>query len=138
MEKINKTKALYEAIALLEIKRATELRALKDQLHDGYESLKPVNILKNTFKEVTSSPDLKKGLGTAAMGIASGYLMKNIFIHSTKNPLMRLAGLLIQTATTNMVVKNSDTIRESGGKILHAITSKILSSKKVLSEDGNK
>jgi hypothetical protein len=137
MEKINKTSALYEAIALLEIKRATELRALKDQLHEGYESLKPVNILKSTIKEVTGSPDLKKGLGTAVMGIASGYLMKNILIHSAKNPLMRLAGILVQTVTTNLVVKNSDTIKDSGGKLLHAITSRIFK-KKELSEDGHK
>jgi hypothetical protein len=135
MGRINKTEALDEAIALLEIKRMEDLAALKNQLHVSYESLKPVNILKNTFREVTQSPDLRKGIGTAAMGIASGYLMKNIFFHSTRNPLMKLAGMLFQTATTNMVVKNSDKIKESGEKIVLALANKFLSRKKTVTQN---
>jgi len=53
MKKSSKAKALEEAINRLQIKRSHELALLRDQFHLTYESLKPHNLLKHTFKEVS-------------------------------------------------------------------------------------
>ena len=56
MKNNNETEALNQAIIRLNHKRVYELQLLKEQFQIAYESLKPINIIKNTFQEVASSP----------------------------------------------------------------------------------
>ena len=62
----NETDSLNEAIILLEGKRAKELELLKELFNSGYESLKPINLIKSTFKEVSSSPEIKNNILSAS------------------------------------------------------------------------
>jgi hypothetical protein len=74
----NETDALNEQIIVLENKRNMQLRLLTEQFHISYESLKPINIIKSAFREVTSSPDLKKNVVNTAIGIGTGTITKNL------------------------------------------------------------
>jgi hypothetical protein len=80
----NKREILKEAISLLEHKKAMELNSLKEEVHHVVESLKPLNIFKNTLHEIESSADVKNNLVTDALDLATTYLTKKI---KTKLPL---------------------------------------------------
>jgi hypothetical protein len=112
------TDYLNEQIAMLEQKQSLELKALKEQFHVTYESLKPFNILKSAFNEVTSSPTIKNNLLNNAIGLTTGYLSKRVLVGATHNPLKNIFGTLLQFAIGNVVTKHSDQLVASGGNML--------------------
>ena len=57
MKKKNEKQDLAEAIRLLKQKQDMELQILRDQLQATYESIKPINLLKNALHEVIVSSD---------------------------------------------------------------------------------
>ena len=141
MQKIKPSDTLNSAILLLEIKREEELVILKEQFQITYESLKPINLLKNTFSELTHSPDFKNGVGSSVIGIATGFLTRKILLRQSRNPIKRLLGVVLQTLVTNFAAKNSDKIKSTGEFLLNAITTKRKLNGRNLSEaetDNNK
>ena len=74
----NESVALNEMIDLLQSKQAGELALLKEQFYCTYESLKPINLIKNTIHELTESPDIKTNLLNSAIGLTTGFLSKKI------------------------------------------------------------
>jgi hypothetical protein len=113
MEKSENAQKLKLAIATLEEIRDKQRTELKLHFEQTFDSLKPLNILKNSFKSLTQSPDLKNQLLDSGIGIASGLLVKNIFFRSTYNPLKKIAGVMLQAAITNLAAKNSDKIKSA-------------------------
>lgn len=112
------TDTLKEAIALTRYKQAQELKLLKAQFHLTLESLKPVNLIKSAFHKVTSSPEIKNNLVNDAIGLTTGYLSKKVLVGSTRNPIKKLFGVLLQFAIANVVAKHSDTIKSAGVTLL--------------------
>jgi hypothetical protein len=130
MQKITSTAELKNAIQLLEAEHALKGQLLKDQLFLTYESLKPINILRKTLKEITSSKDLIDNIPGTLIGLASGYLSKKIFTGGSGNIFRKLLGAVLQFGITNVVAKNSDIIRSTGLAIFqHFLQKKIMNSK---------
>lgn len=115
---------LKEAIGLLKKKQAIELRLLKDQLNTVHESIKPANIIKNAFHQVTSAPDIKNNIIGGIIGLASGYVSKKIFIGGSHNPITKILGTLVQMGVGNVAAKNSDTIKSIGEKVIQFVFKK--------------
>ena len=113
MRKITSTTELREAIFLLETKQANEARLLKEQFMITYESLKPVNLIKNSINELITSPQLKGNILNTTIGLAAGYLSKRVAVGSTHNPLKQLLGTFLQFGVTNIVSKNTDGIKST-------------------------
>lgn len=124
MKKNSPNEMLDAAIELLESKRRIELIQLKGQVNEVLESLKPINLIKDTFKKVTASPDLKSGFGKTAIGIASGLLIKILLFRKTHNPLKILARTAVQTAIVGIASYNSDKIKSTGQGVFRALFSK--------------
>jgi len=103
--------SLKETIRLLEIQQAEEGQILKDQFKITYESLKLVNLVKSSLKELTESVEIKNNLFESIVSIVSGYLSKKLMIKSDGNIFKRILGLVVQFGVTNLVAKNADTIR---------------------------
>ncbi len=118
MEKITSAKALRAAILELEAQQLTQERLLKEQFAMTYEGMKPVNLIKRTFKEIFTSSDLKDSLFGVALGLVAGHLTKKAAVGSTHNPLKQLLGAFLELAVTNVVTKNSDGI---GSKVINLI-----------------
>ena len=74
MKKPNETDSLNELILLQEQQYDTDLRLLKEQFHIAYESLKPINLIKNIVHEVSTSPEIKNDMLDNIIGLATGYL----------------------------------------------------------------
>lgn len=104
---MNETDTLQEMILLLKKKQAIELMQLKDQYHYTYESLKPLNVIKNIFNEMTTSAELRGNLVNNIIGISTGYLIKKVTIGVTNNPIKKILGTLLQFVITNVVTKHS-------------------------------
>ncbi len=135
MKNITPNDTLGNAIKLLEAKREEELKDLKEQFRLTYDSLKPINLIKNTFKEATQSTDLKNGFGNAAIGIASGFVARKIFFSSSRNPIRKLAGIVFQSIVSGLAARNSDQIKSTSQKLIHAVTNRIKSNGKEISKN---
>jgi len=106
--------SLSQAINLLQVKRAEELKLLKDEFYLLHDSLKPINLIKSTFHEITSTPDIKNNMVSTAIGLTTGYLSKKAIFGTSHNPIKKIVGLLLQFAITNIVSKNADGIKSTG------------------------
>ena len=111
MKETNEITALRNTISLLQAKQAEELHSLKTQLHLTFESLKPVNLIKNTFNDVTSSPEVKNSLVNNAIGLATGYISKKLLIGGTHNPIKKILGALVEFSVASFVAKRADNFK---------------------------
>jgi hypothetical protein len=116
---INETDALSDAILVLQDRRNKELLVLREQFQITYESLRPINLIKSTFKDITTSAGIKNNIVGNVIGIGTGFLSKKILVGSSNNPLKKIFGTLVQFATANVVSNHSDGIRKIGEKLFN-------------------
>lgn len=121
MQKITSTKELKIAIQELEARQASEERELREQFHTTLESFKPINMLKHTFKEVVTSPDLGKGLLNTVIGLTTGFVGKKLLMGSTHNPIKKLLGIVLQFGISNVVANHPEGIKSVGTKLFNRI-----------------
>lgn len=111
MAKQNAVSALKESIRLVEIRQAEEGRMLKEQFRTTIESLKPINLIKNSIRDLASSVNVKDNLYETIFSIVSGYLTRKFLVSSKSSTFMKIAGVMMQFGVTNLLAKNSDEIR---------------------------
>jgi len=111
MAKQTAVESLKGSIRLLEIQQAEEGKILKEQFKATYESLKLVNIVKASIKDLTESIEIKTSLFDSIVSVLTGYVTKKLMISSKSNPFMKIIGLIMQFGITNLVSKNAETIR---------------------------
>jgi hypothetical protein len=114
MKKLNETDALNELIQLNQQQYDNDLRLLKEQFHIAYESIKPINLIKNLVHEVTASPEIKEDIFGNVMGLASGFISKKIMIDENSGVFKRVIGTVLQFAVANVVSKHSVNIKAVG------------------------
>ncbi len=124
MQNINSIEDLNSAIRLLETEQALNGKLFKEQFLVTYESLKPVNLLKSTMNEVTSSPFLINNLLGTVIGMGTGYVSKKIVTGSSSNPLKKLFGSILQFGVANIVSKNSEVIESFARSLYQRFFSK--------------
>lgn len=108
----NAVDSLRESIRLLEIRQAEEEKILKEQLRLSYDSLKPVNLIKSTIRDVSSSLEIRSGLWEIIISILSGYFTKKMIVRSERNILMKIVGTVLQFGMAGFVSKNIESIRD--------------------------
>ena len=125
MENITSAADLKYAIQRLEVKQTIDGQLLKEQFYMTYQSLKPINLLRNTIYEISTSPHLIDSiLGTAA-GLASGYVSRKIvMIGASGNLVRKLFGTILQLGVTNVVSQYPETIKSFGQFIIQYILRK--------------
>src|ERR1051326_7326641 len=109
MLKIKTTGELQLAIMHLEYKQDAELQALRKQFNDTRERLKPMNLLKDTLREIGESPE--------EAGSATGYLAKKIIVGKSENVFRNFIGTVIQ----NIFASNPEIVRSLTAKLFNAI-----------------
>jgi hypothetical protein len=117
MKNRNETDALNELILAEEFKHANDLEQLKDQFHLAYESIKPINLVKNLFHQATASPEIKSDLVSNAIGLGTGFLTKTLLLGFSHNPIKKVVGTVFEFAVANLVSKHSDKIKRIGGNL---------------------
>lgn len=121
MKKTNETDSLNELILVQQHQYNLELRLLKEQLHIAYESVKPVNLIKNIVHDVTASPEIKSDIGSTIMGLVTGFISKKLVVGNTKKSgiFKKLFGTLIQFTVGNAVAKHTDDIKAVGSVLIN-------------------
>ena len=108
MRKINSESDLKAAIMELEALRADQAYFLKEEIHQVYDTVKPINLLK---------------------GAVTGLVTKLVFQGTTKNPVKKILGTVLMFGITQLIAKNPDAIKSIGQKVFNFFRSK--SAKKV-------
>jgi len=118
MEKITCTAELKLAIQNLEFQQEVQGQLLKDHFFVTFESLKPINLIKNTLIEITSSPYLNDNMLGAIMGLISGYLSKKIAVGTSNSLIRKILGAALQFGVTNIVAQHPDILKSIGNFII--------------------
>lgn len=130
MQIINTESDLRNAILQLEDRQVREVKILKEQFHLTYDSLKPINLIKNTFKQVGESVEIKENVINTSVALASGYVSKILFERLSGSPLKKLLGSVLMFGITNLVAKNPDAIKSFGNNLLKNINNRLISKPK--------
>lgn len=132
MEKIKTLSELEDAIKLLQFKKAEEEKLLKELFYMTYESLKPINMIKNLFKKPLDSQNEKDSLLTTSVGLGAGYLSKLLFQGVVRVPFKNFIGSALMLGVDNLIAKNPGVVSALSSLILDAFSKK---SKKIIVEE---
>ncbi|HNX56207.1 MAG TPA: hypothetical protein PKO30_11525 [Prolixibacteraceae bacterium] len=102
---------LRDSIKQLEIQQAREGEELKAQFKATYESLKLVNLVKSSLKEVTESVEIKNSLFESIISVVSGYVSRKLMVSKKSNPFAKIVALVVQMGVTKLVANNAEVIR---------------------------
>lgn len=106
MRNSSRKEALQKRIEFLERKQKSDLNALKFQLEDTFESLKPIHLLKNFVEDlfVKSTKTRVSILKTITNSVAS-LLIKKIIIGKTNSFTEKLLANIIQFSSYKILNK---------------------------------
>ena len=121
MKNISCAAELKIAIQELEFERDIQGKLLREEFFVAYENLKPVNLIKNTLSEITSSPYLIENMAGAITGLVSGYVSRKIAVGGSHNLFRKVLGSLLQFGVTNVVARHPDVLKSIGNTIIQHI-----------------
>jgi hypothetical protein len=124
MQSITSTAELKEAIRSLQEKQTFQGLVLKEEFFTVVESLKPINIIKSTFNQVSSSHDLVGNLLSTTVGLAAGYISNKTLVGSSANLLKKLFGTVFQFGITTLIARNPEAVKSLGHTLLHRMLNK--------------
>jgi hypothetical protein len=85
---------------------------LKNQVNIAIDNIKPINILKNTMREISTVTNFKENALETILSIAAGFISKKIIDTATHNPAIKTLSSIIQMGVTSIVAKNSSSIKD--------------------------
>lgn len=124
MRNIISVEELEKSIQLLEMEQAIKGQLLKEQFLYTYESFRLINLLKNSLRQTISSPTVMTDIVGTALGLASGYISKKIFIGTSGNAFRKLIGSVLQLGVISFVSQNSSGIKALGRYMFQQILRK--------------
>lgn len=98
---------LNQRIELLEIRQDEEWCAIKDEIDDIKENLKPLNLIRNTVDEINETVGFKSKLAKSAISIGIGYLGKRLVVGKSNTIFKGILGSAVQLLVTNLVSKQN-------------------------------
>ena len=115
---ITNSGSLQEAILRLEQRRREQEQDLSAHFKHTYQSLQPMNILKNTFNGVASSPGVRGNLLKAGLGLGAGLLTKKLFFGGSGSVIKKLLGTAVEVGVTKAVTHKTGSIIANGLNLL--------------------
>ena len=124
MRTITSSEELRRSIQELELERAVKEQLLREQFMDTYESLRFINLLKSSLKKSIGSSAEVTDIAGMALGMASGYISKKIFIGTSGNPFRKLMGSVLQLGVMSYVSKHPYGLKSRGEFLFNQILRK--------------
>lgn len=118
MGNINSAAELRLAIEAKQFELTIQGQLLKEHFFVTFESLKPINLIKSTLSEITSSPYLIENMLGAVTGMVSGYVSKKIAVGTSHNLFRKIMGSVLQFGVTNIVAQHPDILKSIGDFII--------------------
>ena len=122
MQKINSASTLRDAIVAMDMEHAEEGRQLKQQFHMAYESIKPLNLIKSTWKDAVGSQELKNGVVNTSVELFAGYLSKLLFVNASHSRIRKVLGVALQVGVTKLVTRNPELFKSIGKGLFTILT----------------
>ena len=79
--------------------------AIKDEITEIKENLKPINLIRNTVEEVNEAIGFKSDIAQSAISIGIGYMAKKLVVGKTDSTFKNIFGSILQLAITTLVAK---------------------------------
>ncbi len=95
MQKISTAEELKEAIQLLEDRKIAEKELLKTEFEFVKEKMKPSNVLRTTFNQVFTGPNLIRTAMISSVGLTAGYISKKYFQGLAGRLLRKILGRVL-------------------------------------------
>jgi hypothetical protein len=121
MENIRSAADLKLAIEAKQLEHAVQGQLLERELIAAFESLRPLNILKNTLQEVASSPYLVENVVGTVTALASGYISRKIAVGTSRSLFRKIVGAVLQFGVTNLLAQNPERIKFLGKLLVQKI-----------------
>jgi hypothetical protein len=102
---------LQEAILTLEKEQALRGQLLKEQVKTTYESLKPLNFIKNTLSNFAESTEVRHSLFDIAVALATGFIGRKVLAGNRRETPLRNAGILLLSGLNSYISSNPEVIR---------------------------
>lgn len=109
---MKKANEIDSRIKFLKAKQKEDFILLKNQFEITYDSLKPINLIKDAFNEVKSNSDVRENIFSTSLGILGGYISKKIVFGRSKNPIKKISGALLQYVITNLITNKVESNKE--------------------------
>ncbi|TDW52525.1 hypothetical protein EV144_1011215 [Flavobacterium sp. 270] len=103
---------LNQRIQLLENRQDEEWCAIKDEIDDIKENLKPLNLIRHTVEEINETVGFKSNLAQSAMSIGIGYLAKRFIVGKSDSVFKGILGSVLQLAVTKLVSKPHESSKD--------------------------
>jgi hypothetical protein len=109
---------LRQTILWLEAENLQQQTDLKEQFHDTYQSLKPINLIKETLKDVARSPAQLQDILVPLLGLSTGYLTKRLVVGKSEDPDRMLIAEVLGKSVTSVIAQHPTEIIAAGKFIL--------------------
>jgi len=119
MKNIKSTDELKAAILQLENRQIIQEQLLKEQFNIVYNSLKPLNLIKNTIRDLISSKEIQEDIIGYAGNVVADFVSKQFFKGSSENYVKKYARQLIHNGITTIISLYSGTIRDFGESLIN-------------------
>ena len=111
MGKGTSTSQLKALIFSLEQQQKVDEKLLKEQMLIVAAALKPANIIKSTFLDLSKSANIKDRLINSSLSLGAGYITKKLIAGENSSILKKALGTLLQIGVSSVVSKNSEGIK---------------------------
>jgi hypothetical protein len=130
MLEINSISDLRNSIKILEEKQSEEGIILRQECSRIFNALKPINLIKNTLKEVVGSSEIKNNLLIGLTGIGLGHLSQKMISNESDSLIKKLTRGAVIYGISSIIVNHPEQIKLAG-KMVFAYVGR-------LREKGNK
>lgn len=124
MPSITSAAELKLLIHELELKKNREEFELKQSAENLLEHLKPINIIRDTLQEISTSPEVKQNLIDNGIMMATEFLTKKILVKESQSPFKKWLSSAAQASINSIVENNIDSIKTMGADLFSRIFSK--------------
>jgi hypothetical protein len=124
---MNAIESLDRSIQQAEAEHAAARMAFREDLALAGENLNPSSIIGRMISPNTDKQDMEDQTISPVdnvIGIASGFLTKKLLLGATHNPLLKLAGYLVQAGVTELVSRHPEQVKRAGNKVFQLLSRK--------------
>lgn len=103
MEKIESASNLKNVIMDLENQQSMDSQAIKDELKEDAEMLKPINILRRVVAKFIATPGLTRDIKKGIVIFIIGAIFKKMFGRQLNHPLVKVLAVVAEMLILNML-----------------------------------
>jgi len=103
---------LNQMILETKAQQRQDWNAIKDEVAEIKENLKPLNLIRNTVEEINEAVGVKSHLAQSAISIGIGYLAKRLVVGKSDSTFKNIFGSVVQLIITNLVSKPHESSHE--------------------------